>query len=559
MKNSLGSLVAIALTALTLIAFNAQSVVPPPLPQWNFNGANPTIPSAGTGSWHTFGGVTNTLASGAGSSDPLGTGDQALSLTGFPKATNVSALAGIEFSANTLGYRDLAFRFDLRATSTANRNILVQYSVDEGASYIDGSRFVLTNAGAFQNGLMLDFREVPEVVDQPHLRVRLISGVGSSDRFEGVTGNYSPSGTWRLDQVMFLGEPLVPIPPITPVASPLITFTNYITGRFHLGEPATNTFAELALRPGETLRLEIGARDTNNLPITLRPLNGETMEWWQLPTHEASDAQGIFTYTASEGDAGQTLSIGLSIENGSTNTRWWTLYFPTPAERQVMISEFLANPPSGTLEFVELVQLSSHPTDLSGWTLGDASSIRHRFGSGAVMRGGQAMVIFGGFDALPSPVAKAEFLSASAGGLSLNNGGDAVVLRNAQSNLIERVVYQAADLVARSSLVREPMPDGAYRSHSSLGNEAWSPGEFIAGHPWPVIDAEVQPGVSVRFAGGSSGEVELEWTPLAGRVARVLRTTDLESPFEAIAQDLTDGVYADPIVTPEAFYRVEWQ
>lgn len=521
------------------------------------------------GTWHTFGGVTNTLSAGAGSSDPLGTGDQALSLTSFPAATNLSALAGVEFVTSTRGYRNLAFRFDVRATGTASRHLQTQYSVDDGASYRDGPRFVLTNAGAFQNGLSVDLRNDAAAADQPKLRVRLLCAVGAGGKFEGVAGNYSPSGTWRLDQVTFLGERLVPDPPVLSVAPPIVTFTNFITGRTHPGEPTTHSYSELTLRPGETLRLVVAVHDTNQVPVLLKAVSEETAAHWELPAVEAPIARAIFTYTATEAEAGQTRRLGLSVQNGSTHLHEWSLYVPTPAERNLVISEFLANPPAGTPEFVELVQLGRHPLDLGGWTLGDGASVRHRFASHTILPGGHAAVIFGGSDPTPTPVAGAEFLRASTGGLSLNNGGDALELRNAHSNLVERVVYRAGDLATKGSLVRAVLPDGAFRAHGSLNTQAWSPGEPSEGNAWPVIDDQPEPQpqliTTARWIEAPPGQIgfpptlQLQWTPIGGRLARVLRSSEVGAPFEEITRDIGTGQYTEPMTSESAFYRVEWQ
>jgi len=549
-----------------LLAAQVQAVSP--VVVWDFNGSDPTQPSLGAGSWHPLGGVTNSLAAGTGSSDPFGSGDKALTLSHFPAATNTATAAGIEFHAVVSGYRDVSLHFDLRATATASRLVRCTYSLDGGATYQEGPRLVLTNAGVFQNGLVIpfpnlpDLPDLPDAPDQPELRVRLLSGAGDAGRFEGVAGSYSPSGTWRLDHVEFVGEPRTPLPPVIPVAAPVLTFTNRIAPRLHAGEPAAHSWAEIGLRPGERLELHVTVQDTNHLPVTLQSGMGNlpSTATWELPNQPAASSQAILRYTATAADAGHAFRFGLTTDNGQTQTWWWSLYIPTPAEQKMVISEFLANPPTGSSEFIELVNRSDEALDLKDWTLSDAAAIRHRFGNDSRVDGGHAVVLWGGAPPGETPApAITQHLRASTGGLSLNNGGDTLILRNALSNLIDRVVYRGSELTNQSSLVRRSLPDGAFVPHRTLSPEPWSPGQATAGESWRDTPSGEMPTLRVGRSPAVPDVVELRWAPLEGRSARILRSLGLDTPFSEIARDLVDGFLLDPLSEEGAFYRMEWQ
>src|SRR5690606_5833203 len=98
---------------------------------------------------------------------------------------------------------------------------------------------------------------------------------------------------------------------------------------------------------------------------------------------------------------------------------------------RVMINEVRANEPGSNTagEFVELVNVGDGAANLSGWTLSDGSSVRHVFAGGTSLAPGAAIVVFGASSGIPSGVGNA--IGASTGGLSLANGGDAVLLDDA--------------------------------------------------------------------------------------------------------------------------------
>ncbi len=539
-------------------AQRAQTNSPSTVAQWSFDGPEPHAATLGAGSWQTLGGVHPSLASGTGSSDPATTGDQALNLDGFPGTTNLVALAGIEFATSTVGFRNLSFRFDLRATATASRHVRTLYSLDGGLNFLEGPQFTVTNAGAFQKGFLVDLRDVPAAGNSQDLRVRLISTTGPDGHWEGVAAKYSPSGAWRLDQVQFTGEPINPTPIQPPITPPTIAFTNHISNRTHWGEPSTHSFREMALRPGESLQLEVTLHDTNRSPVTLQAIPGTwpNRSHWDLPDTAGSTVRAVFRYTATDADAGHEFRIGLTADNGATWKTSWTLYVPTAEERALTLSEFLAKPAVGSSEFIELVSTGPGDMDLSGWSVGDATAVRHRLGNGDRLLNGHAWVIWTGASSNQVAPAGATFVSASTGGLSLNNGGDQIVLRNARSNLVERVVYRASDGVTGVSLVRDSLPDGPFRSHRRPGAVDASPGLTTDGKPWGATGVTTIGDLKIQVSVRATGDLQLHWQAISGKAARVLFAQELGVPFTEIARDLAGGEFSDSMAGDAGFYRV---
>ena len=102
-----------------------------PIALWDFNQTNDLLrATSGTATLVVLGGLRTAPASGIGSSDPSTNADSALQLTGFPKQGTGARTAGLEIATSTVGFQSVALRFDVRATSTASRRLLVIYSTD---------------------------------------------------------------------------------------------------------------------------------------------------------------------------------------------------------------------------------------------------------------------------------------------------------------------------------------------------------------------------------------------------------------------------------------------
>ena len=159
------------------------------------------------------------------------------------------------------------------------------------------------------------------------------------------------------------------------------------------------------------------------------------------------------------------------------------------AAAAVLINEILADPPAnlgdangdGVVsstqdEFMELVNTGGAPVSLADWRLSDAAQVRHIFGASTSIPAYGFFVVFGG----GSPQGFAQAATASSGGLSLNNAGDTVTLRDALLALVDSVAY-GTEGGHDASLTRSPDAAGPFVLHTAVDGTAFSPGLTIDG------------------------------------------------------------------------------
>ena len=199
----------------------------------------------------------------------------------------------------------------------------------------------------------------------------------------------------------------------------------------------------------------------------------------------------------------------LIVTADSVQSNATTLTISGSSLRDIVINEFLADPPDGLAgdanhdgvrdsaddEFVELVNSTTRTIDLSGYELTTRSltsttdTLRHRFSPGTLLPSGHALVIFGGGSPDPdNPLFNGAFVfKASRGGLSLTNSGGVITLRKPTGEIVTSVAY-GADLSLRAdlnqSLTRAPDIIGQFVQHSTAAaneNQRFSPGTRIDG------------------------------------------------------------------------------
>ena len=173
-------------------------------------------------------------------------------------------------------------------------------------------------------------------------------------------------------------------------------------------------------------------------------------------------------------------------------------YMPAQAAT-IVINEIFGDPAAGLAgdangdgvrhsyndEFVEIVNNSDGAIDISGWSLLDATTMRHLFPSGTALAPHTAIVIFGGGTPTGS-FGGALVQTASTGSLLLNNDGDSVILNDGA--LTQAVVTFGVEIGADQSLTLEPDISGsAFVKHSlAAGSEGalFSPGTMVDGDPF---------------------------------------------------------------------------
>ena len=192
------------------------------------------------------------------------------------------------------------------------------------------------------------------------------------------------------------------------------------------------------------------------------------LTWTGAPADAAALAgtdTGVDAGTPPEVDAGLPEPIDAGTEPADAGT---------PGVALVRIDEVLANEPGSAVgsEFVELVNTGTAAADLSGWTLSDASAVRHLFPAGTQLGAGDRLVVFAATAGAVAPGAQVQV--ASSRSLSLNNGGDQVVLRDASGTGVFAVTYGAA-LAAVDGVSLTWTPTG-YVLHTQVSMAPSSPG-----------------------------------------------------------------------------------
>jgi protocatechuate 3,4-dioxygenase beta subunit len=156
----------------------------------------------------------------------------------------------------------------------------------------------------------------------------------------------------------------------------------------------------------------------------------------------------------------------------------------TAAPARVILNEILANEPGSTTsgEFVEVVNVGGTSIDIGGWTISDATAVRHTFASGTVLAPGKALVVFGAASGVPAGLSNA--VGASTGSLSLANTTDTVTVRNAAGASIDTITYSSS-LASADGVSMNRSPDATagagFVLHNTLSPLAASAGKRVNG------------------------------------------------------------------------------
>ncbi len=133
-------------------------------------------------------------------------------------------------------------------------------------------------------------------------------------------------------------------------------------------------------------------------------------------------------------------------------------------------------------EFVEFVNTSSQPIDLSGYKIFDEDNFaslspNHSFPAGTIVASGKAIVVFGG--GTPTPpggFGGALVQTSTSGDLNLNNAGDRMILTNAADSIL--IDFDIAPLSdnPNESYTRNPDITGGFEQHGDNSTRLFSPG-----------------------------------------------------------------------------------
>ena len=133
-------------------------------------------------------------------------------------------------------------------------------------------------------------------------------------------------------------------------------------------------------------------------------------------------------------------------------------------------------------EFVEIINITGAPLDVSGWTLSDGFALRHVFPDGSVIPSQCAIVVFGG--GMPmGDFGNATVQIASEGKLELNNSGDTVTINDGLADVV--TTGYGGEGGDNQSLTRDPDIFGPalvrHVSAAGSGGALYSPGTKIDG------------------------------------------------------------------------------
>src|SRR5215813_5855977 len=110
-------------------------------------------------------------------------------------------------------------------------------------------------------------------------------------------------------------------------------------------------------------------------------------------------------------------------------------------------------------EFVEVVNAGPLPLNVGLFTISDASQTRFTFPAGKIIPPGEAAVVFGGgapTGAFGNAAANGLVFTAGSAGLSLNNGGDTIVVRDNLAVVVSGLTFGSAEGNANQSITRSP-------------------------------------------------------------------------------------------------------
>lgn len=365
-----------------------------------------------------------------------------------------------------------------------------------------------------------------------------------------------------------------------------VHWTNVLSNVKHHGDAPVNSFTESALRPSETLTMNVSVADPAGGTVTLTPVTAGlpgSASWSNVAS--GLTATAIFHFSPVTGDAGSNYVVALaaSSTSGFTSTNYWSVYVPTAEEQKMAITEFLANPTSNTNlpnfnplhrptdtigvstndEYIEVVNRSTSTTLDFGWDLDRGNpNINKIFdslaGSGTTVPPQSALVVYGGnvteLPSLPVP-------SSTSGPLVLANAGSVMVLRNPSGYIIDRVVYTASDLRTNSSLSRFPTMDSPFVPQIYVGTNAATAGVQYDGAAW-TAPIQIPTGVNNVAISVVNNQAVLQFTAVPNQASTLWSANNLISPFEVIDGQTfgtTSGTFSVTNLPPYQFYSVTTQ
>jgi hypothetical protein len=358
---------------------------------------------------------------------------------------------------------------------------------------------------------------------------------------------------------------------------PKIRFTNVVVNQVMPGDLPTNSFNEMVVRPGEQLTLSVWIDADDNREFELRLPTDDLPDRgvWETDEFTGCHLFARFSFSPGTDDLGRQYSARVVANNGErANTLTVSIYVPTEREQALVTTEVLANPSTNSAspqfnplrrvtpgsnaalndQFVELVNFSSADLDLSGWSLGDFRQARLVFPPGFTLAAQHACVAYGASTSATAPDLGVTTIAAdnSQEGLALSPGGlDAIVIRNANHYLVQRVFWNPGELPETGSMCRYPENHGGFIPHQLTSGRFSSPGRRCNGLFFET-DQTIASAVGLLHL-RRNANLRLEWQSEPGASYTVWSADRMPGPFTPMASSLvfenSSGYYECPIDT----------
>ena len=205
---------------------------------------------------------------------------------------------------------------------------------------------------------------------------------------------------------------------------------------------------------------------------------------------EGNETIEVFIQSASGAEYDPTDIISIIIEDDDV-----------AAQPNVLLNEILYDPSNSALdgdangdgayvqledEFLEYINMSSQPLDMSGWMIFDAENYRikepnHLIPANTVIQPGKALVVFGGGTPTGSFGGATVQTATHANKLDMNNAGDTIYLVSPDSVIWIEFDIEPLSNNPNSSYTRNPDLTGDFEKHEDFSSILFSPGTKVDG------------------------------------------------------------------------------
>ena len=150
---------------------------------------------------------------------------------------------------------------------------------------------------------------------------------------------------------------------------------------------------------------------------------------------------------------------------------------------RIIINEVLYDPPSSDSEgdangdgdrqanedeFIEFYNLGSQTVDISGFTISDATQLRHVFPEGTLVPSHSALVLFGGGNPTGDFGGATVQIASEGSNINMNNAGDLVTFSDSNGNTVLTFDVELLSNNPNESYSRNPDLTGEFEQHAGI-------------------------------------------------------------------------------------------